>query len=135
MYLREKLDELKNLKQKIKELTYYLNNNGSSLNHEQVDVVVKYLLSCIEEIQNICLILNKVNSQTVISIGTSKIDVNKAVIIRDTISKKINLITNLLKNNKLLDVINLIGDRDTLLAEYNSINNAIRMADWSVKID
>jgi len=135
MYLREKIDELKNLKQKIKELTHYLSSNGDTLTNEQINSVVKYLLKCIEDTQNIYLILNKVNSQTTISIGTSKIDVNKAVIIRDTISKKINLITNLLENNKLLDVINLIGDRDPLLAEYNSINNAIRIADWSVKID
>lgn len=132
MYLREKIDELNLLNQKIKELKNYI---GGSLDEEQIDSVLKYLLKCMEDKQSIYLILNKLNSQTMLTIGSSKIDMSNAVIIRNTIKSKIDLISDMIVSNKLLDVIDLMKQRDGLLSEYNSINKAIRMADWSIQID
>jgi len=131
MYLREKLDELKLLKQKVNELEFYVCNN---INVDK-DGLVKALLSYIEDIQNIRLILDKINSQTLLNVGTSKIDTNTAVIIRNTLNTKVELITSIIKNNTALDILTLIEQRDSLIEEYNAINKAIRLADWSVQID
>jgi len=131
MYLREKLDELKLLKQKIAELEFYVCNS----NTDKKDDLVKAVLSYIEDVQNIKLILNKVNNQSLINVGTSKIDTNTAIIIRNTLNTKINLISSIIKNNTALDILTLVEQRDALIEEYNAINKAIRLADWSVQID
>ena len=131
MYLREKLDELKLLKQKIAELEFYICNSNTN----KKDDLVKAVLSYIEDVQNIKLILNKVNNQSLVHVGTSKIDTNTAIIIRNTLNTKIDLISSIIKNDTALDILTLVEQRDALIEEYNAINKAIRLVDWSVQID
>ncbi|RLI63725.1 MAG: hypothetical protein DRO67_05300 [Candidatus Asgardarchaeum californiense] len=132
MYLREKLDEKKLIKIKIKELE----NNILYGDSQSKDSIVKVLLSYIDDLQNINLILNKVNQQTELLIGKTKITIATAVEIRKAIKTKIDVITRLIEeNDSKLDIIILIEQRDKLMDEYNSINNSIRMMDWSVKLD
>ena len=132
MYLREKLDKKQLIKTKIKELE----NSILYSSKDTSDLIVKALLAYIDDFQNINLILNKVNQQTTLLIGTTKITVTTAVEIRKAIKTKVDVITKLIeKNNDQLDILILIEQRDKLIDEYNSINNAIRMMDWSVKID
>jgi len=132
MYLREKLDEKKLIEIKINELE----NNILYGYSESKDSIVKVLLSYIDDLQNINLILNKVNQQTELLIGKTKITTATAVEIRKAIKTKIDVITKLIEeNDSKLDIIILIEQRDRLIDEYNSINNSIRMMDWSVKLD
>ena len=129
MYLREKLDEKKLIKTKIKELR-------NNLLHGTSDEIVKVLLLNIDLIQNINLVINKVNQQTMLNIGNTSISITTAVEIRKAINIKINIITELINsNNEVLDILILMEQRDMFMEEYNSINNAIRMLDWSIKID
>jgi len=132
MYLREKLDEKELIKIKIKELQNSIMVNTNDAN----DNVVKALLVYIDDLQNINLILDRVNHQTTLLVGSTDIDISTAVEIRRAINSKINVITRLInKDTSKLDVLVLVEQRDKLIVEYNSINNAIRRMDWSVKLD
>lgn len=133
MYLREKLDKKELIKLKIKELRDSLLVNT---NIAKSDEIVKVLLDYIDVLQNINLIINKVNQQTIINIGDSSITVAVAIEIRKAIKTKISVITSLMAtDNKVLDILILLKQRDDLIEEYNGINNTIRIADWSVKLD
>ncbi len=132
MYLREKLDEKELIKIKIKELQNSIMVNTNDAN----DNVVKALLVYIDDLQNINLILDRVNHQTTLLVGSTDIDISTAVEIRRAINSKINVITRLInKDTSKLDVLVLVEQRDKLIVEYDSINNAIRRMDWSVKLD
>lgn len=132
MYLREKLDELRILKQKSDELRFSILRSS---NEAEKDSLVKALLKCMDDIQNIKLILSKVNNQTSMAIGQSKIDITTAVIIRDNLDAKIKLISNIITGDSALNILTLMEQRDALLVEYNSINKTIRLTDWSVTLD
>jgi len=134
MYLREKLTELRILTSKIIELKKYIFRE-EELQDDIKDGIVKVILDYIDEAQTIKLILNKVNKQTVLTIEGAKLDLGSAVIIRNTINKKIDIITDMINSNNKLDILTLIKQRDELLGEFNTIYTAIRLADWSVKID
>jgi len=133
MYLREKINELQILKTKLNNLKFYIKNNPLTV--EQIDIVLKHILKYVEDIQNIRLILNKINNKTTITIGTSQIDVNTAVIIRDTIDNKIKLIDDLFIISSGCDTSELLSQRDSLQAEFNSIDNAIQITDWRIQLD
>jgi len=135
MYLREKLDELNLIERKVFELKNYVNSKTELTDGER-DKIVKDILNYIDKIQNAKLVLNKVNNQTSVTIADSKLDLKTATIIRDSLKEKIDLITDFINNNKNnLDVLTLISQRDDLIEEYNTVNNSIRIADWSVNID
>lgn len=131
MYLREKLDELTVLNKKVVELKTNILINTS----EDKDALVKELLIYYDDIQNIKLVLAKVNNQTMVNVGQTQIDIITAVTIRDNIKNKINLISDIIKSNATLDILTLLDQRDALLEEYNSINKSIRLSDWSIKLD
>ena len=129
MFLRQKLDKRKNIKNKIKELKSW------SLRSTPSDELIKLLLAQLDELQNINLIINKVNQQTLITIGGTQLNITTAVEIRDTIKSKMDLITDLIATDTSLDITNLIEQRDNFMDEYNSIDGAIRITDWNVKLD
>lgn len=135
MYLREKLTELKILTSKIEELERYL-FRSYELQDDIKNEIVKVILNCIDEVQNIKLILNNINKQTSLKIAEADLDLGSAVTIRDTIDKKIKLITNMINSdNTKLDILTLMGQRGDLLNEFNTMNVSITLADWSIKID
>jgi len=134
MYLKEKIKELNELKIKLNLLKKYVNNKNN-LESDYNNKVITKLFNTLENIQNAKLVIRKINSQTNISIGNSSVDLNTAVIIRDTIKEKINTITELIDNNTDLDIISLIEQRDAFIEELDSIGVLISITDWSVKID
>ena len=134
MYLKEKIKELNELKIKLNLLKKYVNNKNN-LESDYNNKVITKLFNTLENIQNAKLVIRKINSQTNISIGNSSVDLNTAVIIRDTLKEKINTITELIDNNTDLDIISLIEQRDAFIEELDSIGVLISITDWSVKID
>lgn len=129
MFLRQKLDKRKNIKTKIKELRGWLLRSTPS------DELIKLLLVQLDELQNINLIINKVNQQTLIKIGGTETNLATAIEIRNTIKSKIDLITNLIATHITLDITSLLEQRDDLMAEFSSIDRAIRMTDWNINLD
>lgn len=134
MFLREKLDQRRAVKNKIEELKHVLHNK-CSYESTNIDAIVDLLLSCIEELQTLNLIINSANNQSNITIGSSKVSLTTSIEIRNTINRKIEILTGLIAGDNGLDVIDLVNKRDKLVEEYNSINRLIRLADWGVKVD
>lgn len=132
MYLKEKLDELNILKQKIRELHHSL----LIISDEQKkDVLAEALFKSIDELQNIRFIIDKVNTQTIINVGGTSINISTAIIIRNNLKRKIDVISDIIRSNTVLDTLTLMSQRDAFFVEYNSINKSIMLADWSITID
>jgi len=129
MFLRQKLDKRKNIKNKIKELKGWLLRSAPS------DELITLLLVQLDELQNINLLIDKVNQQTLITIGGTQTNLTTAVEIRNTIKSKIDLITDLIATNTSLDITSLLEQRDKFMSEYNSIDGSIRITDWNIKLD
>jgi len=134
MFLREKLDQRRVVKNKIAELESVLHNKCGCIS-ESINSIVELLLNCIEELQTLNLIIHNANNQYKIIVGSSKVSLSTAIEIRDTINKKMSILTDLISGNNDLDIIDLLSKRDVLLEEYNGINRLIRLADWSVQVD
>lgn len=134
MYLREKLDERNNLKTKIEELKNSIFN--FDISEEKYDLLIKELLICIDKLQNITIIIDKINQQTVITIGNIEVPLVVAIEIRHTIKSKIDIITKLISSKvDKLDTLVLMQQRDDYLAEYTKINNKIRLVDWRINVE
>jgi len=129
MFLRQKLDKRKNIKNKIKELRGWL------LKSDPSDELITLLLVQLDELQNINLIIDKVNQQTLVTIGGTQTNLATAIEIRNTIRSKIDLITDLIATHTSLDITSLLEQRDNFMAELNSIDGAIRITDWNVNLD
>jgi hypothetical protein len=131
MFLRQKLDERKFLKVKIKELK----ENILCFTDEQ-DELIKELLILFDRLQTINLVLNKVNYESIIVIADTELSLNTAVELRNTLQSKIDMMTDLISSCEgNLDVMALMGQRDCVIEEFMVIDSAIRKADWNIKIE
>ena len=131
MFLRQKLDERKFLKVKIKELK----ENILCFTDEQ-DKLIKHLLNLLDRLQTINLVLSNVNSNYIINIAGSELSLSTAVEVRNTLQSKIDIMNDLIgacEGN--LDVMALMEQRDSVIEEFMAIDAAIRQADWNIKIE
>ena len=114
---------------KIKELCVILQSNHS-------DEIAEKLYGLLNEKQNITMQLHRVNITSKISIGSAEIDVASAITVRDTMLKKINIITSLINNLSCeLDKLELQKQRDAIHAEYSILANEITKNDLMVSVD
>lgn len=131
MFLHQKLDERKWIKIKILELK----NNALKFNTDQ-DNLLKQLLVLLDKLQTMNLIIHKVNNDSIIEISGTKLNLNTAIELRNTVKAKIDIISELIKANvEKLDVLALMAQRDNMLAEYSALDSAINQADWKIQID
>jgi hypothetical protein len=131
MFLRQKLDERKFLKVKIKELK----ENILCFTDEQ-DSLIKHLLTLLDRLQTINLVLSNVNSNSIINIAGSELSLSTAVEVRNTLQSKIDIMNDLIgacEGN--LNVMALMEQRDGVIEEFMAIDAAIRQADWNIKIE
>jgi hypothetical protein len=135
MVLAEVLVEMGSLKKKINQLSTCLDDMIGS-NQELEDAVITMLLSLLDKYRSHLILVNKVNNDVTVSIGGSEVSLANAVIIANTIKKKINVLDSLIENKDVLfDVFSLISNRDKLLEEYTTIKNNLRMIEWRTEID
>lgn len=131
MFLYQKLYERAWIKQKISELRC----NALKFTIGQDDIL-KQLLFLLDKLQNINLVIHKVNNESIIEIAGTKINLNTAIEIRSTIKAKIDIMSELIAEDiGKLDVLVLIAQRDIMLAEYSALDSAINQADWKIQID
>lgn len=131
MFLRQKLEERKYLKIKIDELERAI----FSFSDKQ-DALIKALLLAYDELQNIDLILSKVNINSKLHIGDTELSLATAVIIRKNLKAKVDLITKLVSvNDGSLDNLSLLSQRDSMLGDFKAVDSAIRQADWNITIE
>lgn len=135
MVLAEILIEMNNLKKRISQLKFYI-EKVSSHDSKSTDSAITKLLGLLDKYRSHLILINRINNETNVSIGESKLSLANAILILKTIENKIKLLDGLIENeNCVLDVLNTIEQRDKLLDEYTAIYKEIKHQEWSVEID
>lgn len=135
MVLAEILIETKNLKKKINQLLTYL-DKVAARDSDITDQATTKLLGLLDKHRSHLILINRVNNETNISVAESKLSLANAIIILKTIEKKINILDSLIdKEDCVLDVLNLVRNRDQLLEEYTAISKEIQAQEWRIEID
>ena len=151
MVLAEIIIEKNNLEKKIKQLETYL-FKVVDISAEQTNVATEKLLGLIDKHRSHLIMINKINNSIEVTIGGSKVNLASAVLIANTMKQKVDLVDRLIdkyqyyKNlvqdlidkcdeDAVLDIFNLIEQRDKLLEEYTLISNTLKSIEWSTKVD
>lgn len=128
MYLIDLILEKDRLDKKIKELEFILHT-------ESTDAITQELLDSIEARQNKLISIHIINNKSSIKIGNEIVDINTAVILRNIINKKIEILTNLINDpNCNLDKIALMNQRDQFNDKYVLLKIGILRNDLNVEI-
>jgi hypothetical protein len=135
MVLAEVLIEMQNLNQKIRQLEDYLYRTASQ-DATLADKATTKLLNLLDKHRSHLILINKVNNNTEVVIGYSKVSLANAILITKTMKRKIDLLDSMIENDDCkLDVFALLESRDTLLEEYTTITNGLRTIEWGTDID
>lgn len=135
MVLAEVLIEKDNIKSKMRQLYDYL-NRIATVNSESANQATTKLLDLIDKYRSHLILINKINNDTEVSIGDSKVSLANAILIIDTMEWKINLLNDLIDvEDSTLDVFSLMDQRDKLLSEYTAISNGLKAVEWSTEVD
>jgi len=117
--LRKKIDEIKNI-----------------LVYDQTDNLAQELFKLLELYQGKLLTITKANNMSKINIGGTEVSLSTAIIIRDNIKSKIDLLTNLIANQECtLDKIGLQQQRDAFYKEYTLLSMVILKNDLQVQVE
>lgn len=135
MVLAEVIIEKINLELKIEQLQDYLNRvvgNNTAL----ADTATTKLLDLFDKYRSHLMLINKINNSVNVSIGDQQISLANAILFIKTLKRKIELLNSLIDNEDcVLDVFDLMDQRDILLNEYTTIANNIASIEWNTKID
>ena len=137
MVLAEIIIEKNNLEKKIKQLETYL-FKVVDISAEQTNVATEKLLGLIDKHRSHLIMINKINNSIEVTIGGSKVNLASAVLIANTMKQKVDLVDRLIDRcdgEAVLDIFNLIEQRDKLLDEYTLISNTLKSIEWSTKVD
>lgn len=116
------------LKKKINELHLLLVGSTD-------DTVLQELFVQLELLQSKKVNINNVNNQVKVSVGGKEIPISMAVVLRDTIRAKIDVLTSMITDAQCkLDKINLMEQRDSFYAEYTVMSHVVDASDLTVKI-
>ncbi len=132
MLVSELLLRKKNLKLQIDELKRYLYTEEASGN---INKTTNTLFELEDKLQQYVVALNISNNETMIKVGKSEINIVTAVILRNTTQKKINVLTELIKNNINIDIFNLMDQRNSFFEEQILLDKAIKASDWKVELE
>ncbi len=129
------------IKQKLSELEFYLEKIANVNSKKTLDnaslygSVLNNMFELLDKYQNYIILLDRSNKETEISVGTSTIRKSDALILRETVEEKIRILTVLATNDDpVIDIPNLLTQRDKLIEEQILLNNAIEESDWRVSI-
>jgi hypothetical protein len=132
MFLGELLLRKESMKDQIDELKAYIRNDVSK---GEVTAALEKLFKLEDKLQAYNITLNKVNNQTEINIGETGISVVNAILLRDTIERKINTLTMLIEISSNVNVLSLIDQRNKFLEEYILFDRVINISDWKVEVE
>lgn len=128
MYLTEVLAHKRFLDQKIEELR-------GILKIHQTDALATKLMELLEQRQARRIHINASNEASNINLGGTEVSINVAVMIRDTIKEKMELLTDMINNPDCsLDKLELMNQRDKYFNEYVLIGMGIQRNDFNVKV-
>lgn len=128
MLLRDLIYEKKMLEKKIVELKTIIRYDNS-------ETILQELFVQLELLQAKKVNLNTVNNQIKIDLAEKEVIVSTAVVIRDTMKDKMDVLTVLIKNKRCqLNKLELIKQRDSIYEEYTLLSHKIVASDLNVKI-
>lgn len=128
MYLIELMAQKKMYDQKIREVRKLLEVRPSE------DLAYE-LLDLLEIRQGKLISINRANEQSTLNLGGTDITITLAVMIRDTIKAKMDVLTSLINNpDNGLDKIKLLEQRDKHFNEYTLISMGVTKNDLNVKV-
>lgn len=79
--------------------------------------------------------INTVNNQVNIDLSGKEVSVSIAVVVRDTIKEKIDVLTGLIVDNECkLDKLELMKQRDDIYAEYTLLSHKIAAIELNTKV-
>jgi hypothetical protein len=135
MYLGEVLQEKENLLFKIQQLEQ-LFFKVSKTDSDKANDLIKKLFDLLDKYRSHLILINKINNKEEIVIGDSKINLANAVLLRDTLERKIEILNRLiLEESAYTEVSSLIENRDKFQVEYKMISNELKSFEWRMKID
>ena len=137
MVLAEVLVEKENLEKKIEQLERYL-YRVSGVSADQTNKATEKLLELIDKHRSHRIMINRINNSIEVTIGGSKVSLADAVLITQTMSRKIDLLDDLISccdADTALDLFGLADQRDKLLEEYTVLSNQLQSIEWSTKVD
>jgi hypothetical protein len=127
-YLSEVISKKKILDKKINEIK-------KTLQTIQNEKLAKELYSLLDKRQSELIKIRAANAASEISIGGKEVTIDTAVIIRDTIKEKINVLTTLINNEEcVLDKVELQNQRDVYYEDYILLAMGIKRNDLQVRI-
>ena len=129
------------IKQKLGELEFYLEKIADANSKKTLDnaslygSVLNNMFELLDKYQNYIILLDRSNKETEISVGKSTIKKSDALILREIVEEKVRILTVLATNDDpVIDIPNLLTQRDKLIEEQILLNNAIEESDWRVSI-
>jgi hypothetical protein len=129
MNLRDLIYKKQFIEIKINELKEMLKNNP-------MEEAAEKLVSLLDERQRISLNIHSANSQCYLTLGDSKIDLNSAVIIRNSIKNKLDIMTEIINSEDYtLDRMLLMEQRDKFMEDYALLDMSIINTDINTKIN
>lgn len=142
MFLSEEIVLRDNIGFKIAELTDYLivvAKNEANDDVSKINNTVNALFDLLDEYQQKEILVERANRSIKIQIGKSEVLVADAINIRNTINRKIGVLTDIINtckfnNNNLFDIHELMKNRDKLIDEFSVLDNAIESSNWRVKL-
>jgi hypothetical protein len=134
MFLKDKLNRKYEVKKRIDELRALISKDAFK-NTEEVDEAVRIILNYLDELQDLNLLIRSANNQAQMDVGESRISLNTAVEVRNTLNKKLGVINDLIYEGHGLNMFELLDKRNGIANEYNNICRLIDITDWSVKLE
>lgn len=128
MNLKTLVYQTKMIKKKIDELQLILCSSNN-------DTVLQELFVQLELLQSKKVNISNANNQIKISVGGKEIPISMAVVLRDTIRAKVDVLTSLITDEQCkLNKLDLMEQRDSLYDEYTVMSHVIDANDLTVKI-
>ena len=133
MLLSELLMRKRRLVTQIEELQDYLEYDRDI---DSINDIIDRIFELEGTLQKYILIIDKANNQNEIEIGSNKVLVSTAVRLRQNVKRKIDTLTNLINHGTMsINILDLMGQRATLLEEFIIYDKAISLNDWRTNID
>ena len=104
------------------------------LSREYTEYLAKEYIDMIDERQGMLININNANNKSTISISEKDVPVSVALIIRESILDKINIITSIINKSGCDDIIGLQKQRDKFNDNYTLLDMAITNNDIGVSI-
>lgn len=142
MLLAEVLTRKRNIEEKIENLEDYLvrlASDESIQDHSEMDELVSKVYDLLDEQQQQIFTIDRANSSIEIKIGSSTTTLAATIRLRETIKRKMDILSNLIEackynKNSKFSITELLDNRDKLIAEHDILTKAIKTKDWTTEL-